>query len=82
MFNLDDITNENNKKHNERWPYIPDHRYKILITWGSWSRKTNSLLNLIQEQDDFDKIYLYTKDFSEPKCQFLTGKCENAGIKH
>ena len=25
MINLDSITNENNKKHNEKWPYIPDH---------------------------------------------------------
>ena len=25
MFNLDDITNENNKGHNENWPFIQDH---------------------------------------------------------
>ena len=35
MINLDGITNENNKKHNEKRPYIPDHPYKILITDGS-----------------------------------------------
>ena len=29
MINLDSITNENNKKHNEKWPYIPDHPYKF-----------------------------------------------------
>ena len=29
------ITNENNKKHNEKWPYIPDHPYRMLITGGS-----------------------------------------------
>ena len=29
MYNLNDITNQNNKEHNERWPYIP---YRILIT--------------------------------------------------
>ena len=29
MFNLDDITNENNKKHNKKRPYIPDHPYRI-----------------------------------------------------
>ena len=27
-------------------------------------------------------IYLYAKDLSEPKYQFLIGKRENAGIKH
>ena len=56
MINLDSTTNENNKKHNEKWPYIPDHPYRILTTGGSGSRKTNTLLNLINEQHDNDKI--------------------------
>ena len=30
MINLDSITNENNKKHNEKWPYIPDYPYRFL----------------------------------------------------
>ena len=33
---------------------------------GSASGKTNTLLNLINEQNDIDKIYLYAKDLSEP----------------
>ena len=49
MINLDSVTNENNKKHNEKWPYIPDHLYRILIIGGSESRKTYTLLNLINE---------------------------------
>ena len=60
MINLDSITNENNKKHDEKWPYVPDHQYRILII-GSGSGKTNTLLNLIKEQDYhdvIDKIYL------------------------
>ena len=59
MINLDSITNENNKKHNEKLPYIPDHLYRILIIGGSGSGKTNTFLNLINEQNDIDKIYLY-----------------------
>ena len=82
MINLDSIINENNKEHNEKWPCIPDHPYRILITGGSRSRKTNTLLNLINEQRDIDKIYLYAKDLSEPKYEYLIKNCENAGIKH
>ena len=40
MINLDNITNENNKKHNKKWPYIPNHPYIILIIGGSGSGKT------------------------------------------
>ena len=47
MINLDDITNENNKEHNEKWPY--DQPYRILIIGGSGSGKTNRLFNSIKE---------------------------------
>ena len=50
MINLDKIINDNNKKHNEKWPYISDYPYRILIIGGSGWWKTNTLLNLINEQ--------------------------------
>ena len=64
MFNLDTITSKNNDKN---W------RCRMLIIGPSGSGKTNSLLNLIQKDNDnfIDKIYLYVKDL-EPKYQFLT----------
>ena len=82
MINLDSITNENNKEHNKKWPFIPDHPYRILIIGGSGSGKTNALLNLIKEQDEIDNTYLYAKDLSEPKYEILIKKGEDAGIKH
>ena len=82
MINLDSITNENNKKRNDEWPYMPDHPYRIIIIASSRSGKTNALINLINEQNDIDKIYFYTKDLSETKYEYLIEKREDAGIKH
>ena len=56
MINLDSITNENNKEHNEKWLFIPDHPYRILIIVVSGSGKTNALLVLIKEQVDIDNL--------------------------
>ena len=53
-------------------------------TWWLWIRE-NTFPNLIKEQDYqdvIDKIYLYARDLSEPKYQFLIKKREDAGIKH
>ena len=43
----------------------PDHPYKILITGGYGSGKTNSLFNLINEEPGIDKIFLYAKGPNE-----------------
>ena len=82
MFNLDGITNESNREHNEKWPYIPDQPYWILIFGGSGSGKTNALLDLVSQKDDVEKIYLYARDLRGPRYQFLIRKRENAGIKY
>ena len=64
------------------WPYIPDHPCRILITGGSGSGKTKTLINLINKQNYIDKIYLYARDLSEPKYEYLIKKREDVGIKH
>ena len=65
MISFDNYTSENKTIHNKNWPYIPNHPYRILIIGGSGSGKTNLLLNLIENQPDIDKIYLYAKDSYE-----------------
>ena len=53
-----------------------------MIIGGSGSGKTNTLLNLIENQPDIDKIYLYAKDLYESKYQYLINKTESVGITH
>ena len=82
MVNLDNYTNENKTEHNLKWPYIPDHSYRIWIIGGLGSGKANALLNLINNQPDIDEIYLYAKDSYEKKYQFSIKKRESTGLKH
>ena len=82
MINFDEYANENMEENNLNWPYIPDHLYRILIIGGSGTEKTNALLNLINNQKDIDKIYLYAKDPYEDKYQYLINKRESVGLKH
>ena len=56
MSKFDYITKENIKDHNPKWSEILDHPYRLLIIGGFESGKTNSLLNLINNQLDIDKI--------------------------
>ena len=82
MINFDDYVNENGTKHNKNWSYIPGHPYIILIIGDLGSVKTNVLMNLIENQSDIDKIYLYAKDPYEAKHQYLIKILEKVGIDH
>ena len=82
MINFDDYANENKTEQNLKWPYIPDHPYRILVIGGSWSGKTNALINLINNHLDIYKIYLYAKGLYETKYQFLINKRESTRLKH
>ena len=61
---------------------FPDHPYRTLIIGGSSLGKTNSLFNLMSQQPDIDKIYLYAKDPYEGKYQFSINKQKSTGLKH
>ena len=76
MLNLDKICN--NKSDDKNW------LFRMLIIGPSGSGKTNALFNLIQnlnETTPIDKIYIYAKDLSEPKYEFLINNRKNARIK-
>ena len=80
MINFDDYVSENRTEHDKNWPHTPDKPYRIFIIGGSESGKTNLLLNLIEDQPDIDKIYLYAKDPFEAKYQYLIYTREEVGI--
>ena len=82
MIKFGDHVNENKTEHNPKWPYTPDHPYRILIIGVSGSRKTNVLLNLIESQLDIDQIYLYAEDPYEARYQYLINKREKVGLNH
>ena len=82
MINFNGYTNENKIEHNSKWPYIPDHPYRILIVGSSGSGKTNAILNLINNQPDISKIYLSAKDPYQAKYQYLINKREKVGLDH
>ena len=79
MLNLDKIVTKNNENKDKNWPF------RMLIIGPSGSGKTNALLHLIQNLNDtnpIDKIFLYAKDLSEPKYEFLINNRVDAGIKN
>ena len=79
MLNLDNIVSNKNENKDNNWPF------RMLIIGPSGSGKTNTLLHLIKNLNKttpIDKIYLYAKDLSEPKYEFLINNRKNAGIKH
>ena len=77
MIIFDDAVKGNIKEHNPNWSQIPDCPYKILIIWGSESGKTNSLFNLINQ----NQICFYAKDPYQAKYQFLIIKTEKTSVK-
>ena len=78
MLNLDDIVINKMKSssENDDWPF------RMLIMGPSGSGKTNTLLHLMDKFHPIDKIYLYAKDTSEEKYQYLINKREQVGIKN
>ena len=77
MINFDDVVKEDIKEQNQIWTQSCNNPYRILIIESSGSGKANSLFNLINEEPDIDKIYLYAKNLFDAKYQFLINKRES-----
>ena len=83
------ILNDNEKlrisrnKSKPKLALFSNHPYRILISVGSGSGKTNVLLNLIKHQGPpGNKFYLYIKDPLESKYQLLIHGTEKVAIIH
>ena len=61
MINFDDYTNEDKTEHDLRWPYIPDHPYRVLIIGASGPEKPNELLSLIKNVWQKDPYEIWQK---------------------
>ena len=62
-----DFTKENIKEHNPNQLHIPNNPCRILIIRGLVCGKTSALFNLIGQELDIDKMFLYAKDPYEAK---------------
>ena len=49
MICFDEYGNENKAEHNSKWPYIPDHPYRILIIVGSGSWKKKCIIEFDEQ---------------------------------
>ena len=62
FYNIALSSKGNVKEHRPSWPEIPDQPHRILTVRGSGSGKTIALFNLINDELNSNKIYLYAKD--------------------
>ena len=76
MNNFDIYTNENKTEYNSKWSYIPDHPYRILITGGSASGKTNTLLRWCRARDLFGSQIPVTTGGFELRISCIRSICD------
>ena len=50
--------------------------------WTFWIRKNKCIIEFNKRKRQYYKTYLYAKDLSEPKYEFLIKKREEARMKH
>ena len=64
-----------NKKFKQRYSFMPNNTFRMLICGNSGSGKTNLLYHmLIEPLLYYDEIHLYAKNLEQEKCQNLMNK--------
>lgn len=76
--NVDELVNEYVPKTPARNknPLAPQWPARVIIVAPSGGGKTTILVNLVTKYLEFDRIYIYVKDLSEDKYQFMIGYIE------
>ena len=49
MINFDDCAHENKTEHNLKWPYNPDHPYRILMIGKFWFWKNECVIKFSKQ---------------------------------
>ena len=66
-----DVDGDMVTNYRQKYPFMPDQNFRMLICGPSGSGKTNLLLDMIFRLLYFDKVYLYAKNLDQSKYQFL-----------
>ena len=82
MFNLDNMINENNKEHNEKWPFISRSPEQNFNNWSLWIWKNKCIIEFNKSVGWYWLNLFVYKRFKWTKVWILIKKRENAGIKH
>ena len=71
--NFDDIceTFESDSGYKQRFEYMPDNHFRMLICGPSGSGKTSLLIHMITMLSHLDKLYLYAKNLHQSKYKWL-----------
>ena len=72
-----DVDGDMVTNYRQKYPFMPDQNFRMLICGPSGSGKTNLLLDMIFRLLYFDKVYLYAKNLDQSKYQFLLRKFDS-----
>ena len=66
-----DVDNKTKKKFKQRFDFMPNDTFRMLICGNSGSGKTNLLLHMLLSLLCYDEIFLYAKNLNQEKYQIL-----------